>query len=67
MTDNALGGTVKNLNIDRVQSIKIPLPPLSIQEQLVAEVEKLEEVITNNQKIIDESYTLKQQVMKKYL
>ena len=67
ITDNALGGTVKNLNIDRVQSIKIPLPPLSIQEQLVAEVEKLEEVITNNQKIIDESYTLKQQVMKKYL
>ncbi|WP_371416107.1 hypothetical protein [Aphanizomenon sp. UHCC 0183] len=53
--------------MDRVQSIKIPLPPLSIQEQLVAEVEKLEEVITNNQKIIDESYTLKQQVMKKYL
>jgi restriction endonuclease S subunit len=47
--------------------LQVPLPPLSTQEKLVSEVEKQEEVITNNQKIIDESSTLKQQVMKKYL
>jgi restriction endonuclease S subunit len=67
LTDNALGGTVKNLNIDRVQSIKIPVPPLAVQEKLVLEVEKLEQEITKNQKVVDESPNLKQQVMKKYL
>lgn len=67
LTDNALGGTVKNLNIDRVQSIKIPVPPLAVQEKLVLEVEKLEQEITKNQKVVDESPNLKQKVMKKYL
>lgn len=50
-----------------MKDIKVPLLNLDIQEKVVSEVEKLEQVITNNQKIIDESSTLKQQLMKKYL
>ena len=57
----------KNINIEILKSVKIPVPPLPTQEKLASEVEKLEQLITNNQKIIDESSTLKQQVMKKYL
>ena len=36
---SATGGVVKNLNIDLVKNVKIPLPPLSIQEEIVAEIE----------------------------
>ncbi|MDR3348736.1 MAG: N-6 DNA methylase [Acidaminococcales bacterium] len=38
----SLGGVVQNLNIERVSGIKIPLPPLGIQRQIVAELEALE-------------------------
>jgi type I restriction enzyme M protein len=40
---------------------------LSIQEKLVLEIEKLERVISENQKTIDEAPSLKQAVMKRYL
>lgn len=56
-----------NLSQSKIKEIKVKLPPLSIQEKLVSEVEKLEGEITKNQKIVDESANLKQQVMKKYL
>ncbi len=57
----------KNINIEILKSVKIPVPPLPVQEKLVSEVEKLEQEITKNQKIVDESPNLKQQVMKRYL
>jgi hypothetical protein len=57
----------KNINIDILKSVKIPVPPLPVQEKLVSEVEKLEQEISKNQKIVDESPNLKQQVMKRYL
>ena len=50
-TNKAEGSVVENLNIDRVKSIKIPVPPLEIQKKLVAEVEELEETIS--QEILD--------------
>lgn len=49
----ATGGVVKNLNSNLVRSIKIPLPPLEVQKQLVAEAEKEEEIITANKKLIE--------------
>ena len=67
VADTQTGTSQPNINGQMYSDLQIPLPPLSIQEKLVLEVEKLEQVITNNQKIIDESSTLKQQVMKKYL
>jgi type I restriction-modification system DNA methylase subunit/restriction endonuclease S subunit len=67
VADTQTGTSQPNINGQMYSDLQIPLPPLSIQEKLVSEVEKLEQVITNNQKIVDESSTLKQQVMKKYL
>ena len=40
---------------------------MPIQDKLVSEVEKLEQVISSNQKVVDEAPKLKQQVIKKYL
>jgi restriction endonuclease S subunit/type I restriction-modification system DNA methylase subunit len=56
-----------NINATIMKNIKVPVPPLPVQEKLVSEVEKLEQEITKNQKIVDESPNLKQQVMKRYL
>ena len=49
----ATGGVVKNLNSELVRSVKIPLPPLSIQKQVVAEAEKEEEIIRANKNLIE--------------
>jgi type I restriction enzyme M protein len=49
----ATGGVVKNLNSNLVKNLKIPLPPLEIQKQLVAEAEKEEEIITANRRLIE--------------
>lgn len=35
----ATGSTVKNLNIDRIKQIKIPLPPLEVQKAIVEKLE----------------------------
>lgn len=42
---SATGGVVKNLNIQLVKKVKIPLPPLSVQEEIVAEIEGYQEEI----------------------
>lgn len=65
--DNASGVTFDAITIRTFESIKIPLPPLEIQEKLVSEIEKLEEKINLSQKIIDSSSERKQKVMEKYL
>lgn len=64
LSDNALGGIVKNLNIDRVKNIKIPLPPLDIQQQIVSEcevidleVEKAELTLKNSKTKINDLFT----------
>lgn len=48
----ATGGVVKNLNSELVRKIKIPLPPLEVQKQLVAKMEELEQIIEANKKLI---------------
>lgn len=65
--EKALGGVVKNLNIERAKGVKIPVPPLADQQRLVAEIEKLEQTITAAQKIIDEAASKKQAILKQYL
>ncbi|WP_424411279.1 N-6 DNA methylase [Pasteurella sp. PK-2025] len=51
--ENAVGGVVKNLNTTRVAGIKIPLPPLDIQQQIVAECEKIDEEYENSRMSIE--------------
>jgi len=49
-----LSGSVQpQLPISMLSSIKIPLPPLEIQKQLVTEAEKEEEIITANRRLIE--------------
>jgi type I restriction enzyme S subunit len=44
---------IKNLDKKLYMATKIPLPPLEIQKQLVAESEKEEEIITANRRLIE--------------
>ena len=44
---NARGGVVKNMNITRVSSVKIPIPPELIQDELVSNCNEIEVEITN--------------------
>ena len=55
LSDNALGGIVKNLNIDRVKNIKIPLPPLEIQQQIVSECEAVDLEVETAQSSIEQT------------
>ena len=46
------GVTVPKLNQEKMRSIKIPLPPLEVQKQLVVEMEEQEKIIEANKKLI---------------
>ncbi len=54
----ARGGTVKNLNKDLVKSVQIPLPPLEVQERIVAEIDA-------EQQAVEQCKTLAQAMQKK--
>lgn len=63
------GGLIKNLHIEDIKKIKINLPALDEQKQIVAEIEKrfeaadeVERVITEN---LDKAEQLKQSILKK--
>ncbi|MDE6185944.1 MAG: restriction endonuclease subunit S, partial [Lachnospiraceae bacterium] len=42
LRDNARGGVVKNLNIARVSTIQIPVPPMDMQDHIVRECRKVD-------------------------
>lgn len=48
----AVGSTVKNLKSDTVKCVKIPLPPLEVQEEVVAKIEEEEKAIEECKKLI---------------
>ena len=58
---------VPKLGIYQIAQIKIPVPPLSIQTTLVAEIEQLEQEIAASQAIIANAAALKAAILKKYL
>lgn len=55
------------INIQDLLNLDIPLPPLSAQQEIVTQIEKLEKQIDEAQKSIDASEKLKNAVLKKYL
>ena len=55
------------LNLTAINNIRIPIPPLNIQQQLVEEVEQLEAKITKAQAVIDEATERKNAILTKYL
>ena len=55
------------LNLTEIKNIKIPVPPLDIQQQLAAEIEQLEAEITQSQAVIDNSTERKNAILRNYL
>jgi type I restriction enzyme M protein len=49
----ATGGVVNNLNSEIVRSVRIPLPPLNVQKEIVAEIEGYQKVIDGARVVID--------------
>nr|WP_315427704.1 N-6 DNA methylase [uncultured Albidiferax sp.] len=49
---SATGGVVNNLNIGLVKEVSIPLPPLEVQHQVVAEIEGYQASIEEHKKAI---------------
>ena len=47
------GGAQGNISPSQILSYQIPLPPLEIQKQLIAEAEKEEEIIAANRRLIE--------------
>ena len=55
------------LNLTEIKNIRIPVPPLNIQEQFAAEVKQLEAKITEAQAVIDSATERKNAILTKYL
>ena len=56
-----------NLSQEKIRNIRIPVPPLDIQQRLAAEVEQLEAKITQAQVVIDNTTERKNAILTKYL
>ncbi len=65
--DNAYGTIFDAITTKTFDLIKIPLPPLSEQQKIVSEIEKIEEKITILEKEIAEIPKQKEAILKKYL
>lgn len=46
------GGVVSNLNSDIVRGIDVPLPPMDVQEQIVGELDKINELIDDCRELL---------------
>ncbi len=58
---------VPKLSLYEVEKLSVPIPPLTDQQTLVAEIEKLEQTIAAAQTLITEAAAKKQAVLDKYL
>lgn len=61
------GSVIPQLTVPKVRSLEIPVPPLGIQQQLAAELEGLEQKITQAQAVIDKVVERKNAILTKYL
>jgi len=50
---SATGGVVNNLNSEIVRGVQIPLPPLEVQKEIVAEIEGYQKVINGARTVLD--------------
>lgn len=65
--NNTSGVTFGAITIKTFDAINIPIPPITIQIQLLAEIEVIEQQIVQHQATINQAASLKQAVMQKYL
>ena len=61
------GSVIPQLTVPKIRSLQIPVPPLNVQQQLAAEVERLEAKITEAQAVIDNAIDQKNAILTKYL
>ncbi|PKM60690.1 MAG: restriction endonuclease subunit S [Firmicutes bacterium HGW-Firmicutes-4] len=59
-------GVKSGLNFEAIKSLRIPIPPLSLQAQFAATVEKIEQQKALVQQSIDETQTLFDSLMRRY-
>ena len=64
---NAHGNSQKGVYLDQLKNIQIPVPPLTVQQEIVSQIEILEKQIVEAQAIIDNSKQQKQEILDKYL
>lgn len=55
------------LNLTEIRNIRIPIPPLNVQQQFAAEVKQLETEIAEAQAVIDNASERKNAIVTKYL
>ena len=65
--DNTRAVGVPKLALKRIETLKIPLPPLSEQQKIVSEIEKIETKINALETEIAEIPKQKKAILKKYL
>lgn len=51
--NNSRGSTIQGVTKSQLKELKIPLPPLSVQKQIVAEIEEEQKLIEANKKLIE--------------
>ena len=67
LLDMRTGIARDNLSQEKIRNIKIPVPPLDIQQRLAAEVKQLEAEIAQSQAVIDNSTERKNAILTNYL
>jgi len=51
--DNTYAVTVKHISVKQISAIKIPLPPLEVQEKIVAELDGYQKIIDGAKQIVE--------------
>lgn len=51
--ENTYAITVKHISVKKIKEIQLPLPPLSVQEEIVAEIDGYQKIIDANKKLIE--------------
>ena len=54
-------------SVDRIESLSIKLPPLTEQQKIVEQIERLETQIAGAKKIMAQTGAKKEEILKKYL
>jgi type I restriction enzyme S subunit len=67
MANTMHGGSYPSLNKKDIENFKIPIPPIEEQRKVISEIDKLEKLKMENQKIIDNAVENKNVIIKKYL
>ncbi|MDR0844083.1 MAG: restriction endonuclease subunit S, partial [Tannerella sp.] len=67
LTKKSNGSNIKSLNQEMLSSLDVPLPPLSGQQKIVSEIEKIEAQITEWEQQLAEIPQQKEAVLKQYL